>query len=417
MRIKADGDFVRRQNRLLLVEALRLNMPLARTEIGRETGLSLATVTSITSDLMAEGILVSQGEDWTGRQGPGRPLQRLKLNGEAASALGIEISIDGISMTLANYDGGIVARRAVRQPTPSARATTFGRRLALEAKQFVRQHKAASRRLARIGVSVQGIADVRRGSIAWSPAFGARDIPILAPLRDAFGVEAAIANDTNLAAQALLARAPLARSGSAAVVFVGYGVGMGLIIDGRVYDGPTGAAAEFGHMTHIPGGPLCRCGGRGCLEAYAGDYGIHRAAKGLPPASEPPHAAIDGATMSAIESKARAGNRMARSAYRQAGLALGYCLARAIVILDLERVTLMGSGLSAYGLMETALREGLAGGLPTGLRKDIPIDVWPSANNTLMAEGLLRSTLAAIDRQLIGRLGTDAVVAQRETAL
>ena len=53
---------------------------------------------------------------------------------------------------------------------------------------------------------------------------------------------------------------------------------MGLIINGDVYHGATGAASEFGHMNHIPHGPLCRCGKQGCIEAYAADYGIWRAA-------------------------------------------------------------------------------------------------------------------------------------------
>ena len=418
MRIKADGEFVRRQNRLLLVEALRRAAPLARTELGRETGLSPATVTSITSGLMAEGILIDQGqgEEFSVPQGPGRPLQRLRLNGAVASVLGIEISIDGIGMTIANYDGEVVARKLERQSTLTASAAAFGRRLARDAGSFVHEHKDASRRLARVGVSIQGIADARRGSIAWSPAFRARDIPILEPLRQALGVEATIANDTNLAAQALISRSQLASTGSAAVVFVGYGVGMGLIIEGAVYDGPTGAAGEFGHMIHVPDGPLCLCGRRGCLEAYIGDYGIYRAANGLDPTSEPPAAAIDAATMAGIEARARGGDKAARAAYAAAGLALGYCLARTVAILDLERVTLMGSGMSAYGLMEPAIRKGLSAGLPSGLQKSIPIEVWPSVNNALMSEGLMRSTLAAIDQRVTGRFGAAHSRPVREAA-
>ena len=87
----------------------------------------------------------------------------------------------------------------------------------------------------------------------------------------------------------------------AAVVFIGYGVGMGLILNGQVYHGPTGAAAEFGHMNHLPGGPLCRCGRRGCVEAYAADYSILRWASGHADRQLPSFTAIPAGEMQALE--------------------------------------------------------------------------------------------------------------------
>ena len=128
MRVKADGDFVRRQNRLLLLETLRRHGPQARIELGRQTGLSPATITSITGDLVAEGLLVGHDGVAATRSGPGRPLQRLKLNPVAASVLGIEISIDAISFTLASYAGAEVAREVRHERTLRAGARSFGPR-------------------------------------------------------------------------------------------------------------------------------------------------------------------------------------------------------------------------------------------------------------------------------------------------
>ena len=119
----------------------------------------------------------------------------------------------------------------------------------------------------------------------WSPAFRARNIPVVAPVQSALGISCTIANDANMMAEGL---DPQRQTGTAAVVFMGYGVGMGLIINGSVYHGPTGAAAEFGHMNHLPHGALCRCGRRGCVEAYAADYGILRNASGEPDSRPPP---------------------------------------------------------------------------------------------------------------------------------
>ena len=415
MRVKADGDFVRRQNRLLLLETLRRYGPLARIELGRKTGLSPATVTSITGDMVAEGVLVSSEDAVAARPSPGRPMQRLRLNPEAASVLGIEISIDASSFMLTAYDGSEVAREVRHERTSRAVSRSFGPRLATEARHFLKRHGRSHGPLRRVGVSVQGIADVRRGSIAWSPAFRSRDIAIVEPLEAALGVKTTISNDTNLAALALINRRPEAFSGSAAVVFVGYGVGMGLIVNGAVYAGPNGAAAEFGHMNHIPEGPCCRCGRRGCIEAYAADYGVVRRAGGVDPASAPPLAAVAPAIMHAIEEQAKCGEPDARAAFQEAGLALGYGLARAIALLDLERVAFVGSGVSAMGLLEPSIRQGLLRGLPVGLQRNIPIEV-ESARHNLMTDGLTESLLGDVDRRIAAHAGESGTLVAGERA-
>lgn len=416
MREKADGEWMRRQNRLLLVEALRRHGPMARTEIGRETGLSLATVTSITGDLIAEG-LIAEVADGAHHARPGRPLQKLRLNAGAAAGLGVEVYFDALHFRLVSYDGSVMAS-ATADPMPrTTKATAFGARLSRAAKAFVAANLPEGTRLAQAGVLVQGIADPRNGSIAWSPAFNARNIPVLPPLREALGVPASIANDSNLAAEALLTLESDRYGGSSCVVFLGNGVGMGLVLNGRVHLGPHGAAAEFGHMNHRPGGPLCRCGCRGCLEAYTADYGIHRAAMGLDPALPPGNAAVSSADMAAIAAKARRGNKVARAAFDQAGEALGYCLGRAISILDLDRVVLTGSGLDQWDLIEPPMRRALDASLPSGLAKDLPIDLWTETNASLMTRGLLSSILAQIDRRLVGQLIRGGAARQAEAAL
>lgn len=403
---KADGDFVRRQNRSLVLEGLRCNGPQARSEIGRRTGLSPATISSITADLLDEGVLKA-GEDAAlaatePRAGPGRPLTRLALNGTVATVLGIEISVDRVRFVLCGYDGHGIADVTLAIATRTASAANFGRQLARDAKSIIARSLGPGATVARIGVSVQGIADVKRGRIAWSPAFAARDIDVCGPLRLAFRAPVTIANDMNLVARTMRGRRPEALS--AAVVFTGYGVGMGLILGGGVYDGPTGAAAELGHTNHVPDGPKCRCGCNGCVEAYAADYGILRAAENGDPAAEPTYEAIDAATMAAMADRARLGDRRVAAAYASAGLALGYGLARSIALLDLERITLMGSGVRAYDLLQPGLEEGLRRGLPAGLRKSIPIEIEPGERDP-MTYGLMQAILGDVDA-LMARRGS-----------
>ncbi|MFV0487928.1 MAG: ROK family protein, partial [Vibrio fluvialis] len=254
------------------------------------------------------------------------------------------------------------------------------------------------RDIARIGVAVQGLAENQRGIVTWSPAFGSHDIPIAHPLTQAFGIPVAIGNDANMIAEALIGNgAP--RHGTNIVIFIGHGVGMGLIIDGAVFHGDTGAAAEFGHMNHLPRGALCRCGRRGCIEAYAADYGILRMANGGA-SNEPPHAtAIPDQVLRNIETAARAGNPHASAAFAAAGEALGYGIARLIAVLNPSRIVIAGIGTRAMPLLAPSLHQAIADGVVEELRRGILIDIIPLETD-LIIQGTIAQALRTLDRDV-----------------
>ena len=399
--LKADSDQVRRQNRGLVLAVLRRNGPSARIELGRITELSPATITSITSDLIAEGLIKSAGEEGGSRAGPGRPLVRLELNPEAGLVLGIRISIDQARLELARYNGEVVHAEVKALASYDAAPEAYARELAAQAVAFIAALNVSTRSILRTGVAVQGIADAMRGVIAWSPAFRARDIPVCAALETALGSEVVIANDSNLMARILVEREG-AVAGTTVVVFIGYGVGMGIILDGRVYDGPTGAAAEFGHMNHEPAGPLCRCGRRGCVEAYVADYAILRRFNGDAPTAEPTHHAVDSAALDDVFARALAGDVRAVETYREAGLALGYGIARTVALLNAGRVVVAGPGARAFDVMKPWIDEGFSLALPAPLGEGVVIETAATGQDMIFA-GLLAQLFAELDRNTFAR--------------
>ena len=157
MREKADSDLVRRQNRRLVLDALRQHGPLARIELGRHTGLSPASITSISSQLIADGIL--RGSRRTAHpvvpMRRGRPLTQLDINAESAHVVAVKISIDGVEMALADSRGTIIDRSISRIATYDAEPARFGKAVAAEIARQLRQ-------VARAGA--QGGAHRRRGS-------------------------------------------------------------------------------------------------------------------------------------------------------------------------------------------------------------------------------------------------------------
>ena len=408
--MKADSEQIRRQNRGLVLATLRRDGRLARVELGRATGLSPATITSISSDLIEEQIVRASEEDLQqlAKIGPGRPLVRLELNPDAALVLAIKISIDEIDFALSDFSGTVLDRSVVHIATFEAEGERFGQHIAKEAAAYLEKAGIDRKRLRHIGVAVQGFADMNQGTIVWSPAFKARNIPIAAPLFQAFGVTCSFANDANMIAQFLLSGELARFSGTAAVVYVGPGIGMGLIIGGSIYGGSRGSAAEFGHMNHMPHGPLCRCGQQGCIEAYAANYGIHRAATGLESA-EAPHTAVPDSAMRRIEDEARAGQPAARKAFRDAGLALGFGVARVVALLSPEKIVFAGPGTRAFPLMEEAIHEGLNEGLVADLRSGLEIEVaaW---NRDMIVDGIVSGALRYLDREVFSRPGSAYVL-------
>jgi predicted NBD/HSP70 family sugar kinase len=401
MRGKADSDLVRRQNRHIVLEALRSHGPMARVELGRLTGLSPASITTIANQLIGDNAMLELDEtpDRGDPSRRGRPITRVDLNPNAARVIAIKISIGGVEMALVDFSGSIIARKKVAVATYEMAAEEFGNQIKNMIGSFLDENKLAPEDVAYIGVAAQGVTDSVLGTVAWSPAFKQRNIPVIEPIETEFGIKCSIANDANMIAEGVMAADRYSYTGTAAVVFMGYGVGMGLVIDGKVFHGSTGAAAEFGHMNHIPNGASCRCSRAGCLEAYASDYGILRSAENHSDQLPPPSSAVDPAVMRALESAARSGDANAAAAYAKAGRAIGYGLARMIALLNPDRIVLAGPGTRALDLIEPALRAAIEEGVVEALRTQVKIETAPIYTDMILT-GTIAATLRHLDSEI-----------------
>jgi predicted NBD/HSP70 family sugar kinase len=413
MQEKADSELVRRQNRRVVLNALRQHGPLARIELGRATGLSPASITSIASQLIAERILE---ELETVLPLPvsirrGRPIVRLGITSAAAHVLAVNISIDTVRLAIADFNGQILHQSAFHIPTYSATAESFGNDVVKAIDGFLTTSGFVPKAIARIGVAIQGLADDKAGTLVWSPAFSAKNIPLTQPIEKHFGIACLLANDTNMIAEGILSDDPAKNQGTIATIFTGYGVGMGLIINGEVYHGATGGASEFGHMNHIPHGAPCRCGRRGCIEAYAADYGIWREAMGMLDDGAP-HEAIDDDAMQALLQRAESGDLKAIGAFEKAGEALGIGIARLIAILNPNRIVIAGPGLNASKIIEPSLHRGVVAGVIEELRRNVKIEFVPFETDMI-----LRGTIAAMLKAVDGDITAQGLAARGESVL
>jgi predicted NBD/HSP70 family sugar kinase len=209
-----------------------------------------------------------------------------------------------------------------------------------------------------------------------------------------------VANDAVAIALAVVAREPALARGLAAAIKVGHGVGMGVLLDGELPGGDGGVGREIGHFKLAPDGPQCRCGQRGCIEAYLADYALYRDARtfvDLPSgdAQEPSEAQMESLHALALDRDPRL-----EQLFRQAGRALADAVAATVSILHPDLVILTGPGLRAFSMMRAAYDERLGEALLPWLLRQTAIHIRPSATATVV-DGMARRTLQLVDRHLV----------------
>jgi len=178
-------------------------------------------------------------------------------------------------------------------------------------------------------------------------------VDVGATLAEALGKPVVVANDVNCGALAEHRLGAGRGCGNLLALFVGTGVGGGLVIDGSLVAGPRGLAGEVGHLTVVDGGRLCGCGGRGHLEAYAGRAGMERRARELA-ARGRSSLLVDLAGTGSIKSRhlakaLEAGDEVAAELLDEAVSALALVIGNLATILDLRRVVLGGGVVDRLG--------------------------------------------------------------------
>ena len=357
MQIKAGSDLVRRQNRSLILSALRGQPRMSRTDLSASTGLSPSTVSAITSDLLSQDTLLELPEGESNGARRGRPQIALALNPAKAHVLSVELQHNQLSVGICDYSGAMINGLEDRFST----AGCTGEELLVRFSRLMRMtlSNAKVEQPAAIVVAIQGRTDAQSRDLLWSPIASGRDVHLAAYLEVEFGCPVTVANDCSMIAAALRSLDPDRYGKDCLAVLLSHGIGMGLYLNGRLFTGRHSSAAEFGHMLYRHGGALCRCGSRGCIEAYAGDYAIWRSAHGLPEDTLPP-VELSGLDMRTLAKKARASDGPERRAFKQAAEAIGSGLAGLFALIDPVPIAFVGSGTAAFDIAEPYIRACIA---------------------------------------------------------
>ncbi|GGU50088.1 xylose repressor [Streptomyces albospinus] len=385
---------IRRRNLARVLRAVAADGPLSRPGVAARIGLTRAGVAPLVDELLRAGLLVETGPAATG--GRGRPGSELAVSDRGPAGIGAEIGVDHLAVCAVDLRGRIRARVAADAANRHSEPGPVLRQLSALLADVRTGIAAEGLRPAGLAVAVPGL--VARGSttVVHAPNLGWRDTdlaPALAPEYGGAGsVPLTVENEANLGALAeLRLSGGTGRPAPPDFLHVSaeIGIGAAVVVDGQLLRGDRGFAGELGHVPVYPEGRPCDCGGRGCLEQYAGERAVLRAG-GLSPERAAAGRPGPGAAVALLARRAADGDAATVRALHEAGTALGIALAGAVNLLDPRAVVLGGS------------LAGLAPWVLPSLERELTFRTAVAAQPAVSGDPLVRVSQLGADGPLFG---------------
>lgn len=341
---------VRGANRALMLQILRKHPKLSRAELARRTGLSEGTISRIASELLNERLILEQGaEKSTG----GRPGLRLELDQTYLRSVGAEIHEWETRVSIGTLLGQVIETERFRTPSsPTATLDAIADHVHRALDRFGRE------RLRGVGVSARGIVDNVRGVVDVGSIPEWNGVPIKQYLEEKLDIPVYVENNVRAAtlAEYSYGNSEIHNSRCMLLVKIDEGVGMGIILDGKLYRGPHRAAGEFGQMViaDSPGG-----GAQdrpGCLESLVSNPAILARYAALSKDKRTRYGDTE-RRMSTVCHLAMQGDPAAVQAVREAMRFLGIGIANVVWGLNPDVVLINGVITEAWPLVVTAIQE------------------------------------------------------------
>lgn len=334
MRTAAD---IRKHNAFAVIRALHGSGGSTRRRLADLLGLSFATVAAICTSLIDAGVVIEVAQK---KASAGRPTGLLALNPQHGIVIGVDLaetyvvvetydaSLEPVSSTEIEID---IHRRRPQQVVARVKEA-----LAAE----IARH--SGERLLAIGVSAPGQVDPIGGTSVFAPNWNWHNVPLLGMLEDVTSALLVLDNPLKALAIAELWSTPARAAENFIVLNLGTGIGCGIAIAGEVLRGRTNSAGEWGHTVVVADGRACRCGSRGCVEAYVGAPGILETLRNRHPQSDLLHGDDQTSSLRAIAQAAAAADPVAIDVLEHTAHFLGIAVASLVNLLNPDTVIVGG---------------------------------------------------------------------------
>ena len=323
-----------------IFELVRATGRIARAKIARTLDISPGSVTALTAELISDGFL-REVEETSRETSRGRPPVALELVPDALYVIGVKLSDELHTATLTDFGGNALASASQITTADKKSADELLTETEAIISKVCKSAKISQKKISAIGVGISGIVNYETGVVAWSPLLEELDTPLGDIFSTYFKTPVCIDNDANVLTLAELWFGAGRALSNFAVITIEHGVGMGFVSDNRLFRGAHSMGLELGHSKVQLDGALCRCGQRGCLEAYLADYALAREASTalITPSSK--RQDLNDYLKSLYE-MAKLGDQASLKIFKRAGRYLAVALSNIIHLFDPKLIILSG---------------------------------------------------------------------------
>ena len=329
---------LRKRNRAQALAAVYHNGPMTRQEIGEATGVSPATVSNLVGDLLDQGVIVEAGaEDSNG----GRPRALLRVKPEYRYVVGVDVGETAILVELFDLDMHVRASHSIT-PTPGRLDPETTAEYVLEGlDRVVTYSRIPPEEILGVGVGVPGLVVHGDDAIVHAQTIGWDGVPFGKMLRRGTSLPLFVENGAKTFGQAEKWFGAARDAENAIIVLLGTGTGTSIFAQGELYRGASSSAGEWGHTTVMVNGRTCRCGAKGCLEAYVGGWAIvaryDKLRRRTPSGSD-----TDLVARLTVIAEAPSGDQAAAEVLQETATYLGAGIANLINLFNPERIVVGG---------------------------------------------------------------------------
>lgn len=239
-------------------------------ELGREMDLSVPTVTKLVGELMDDGFVVDFGKQETNG---GRRPNKYGVNPDSGYFMGVDMKLSYINIALINFNGHVVASN-MEIPFQQENTQENLDKLCDIINAFVKHLTVPKDKILSVGVNISGRVNTETGH-SYSRYFF-NEQPLSEIFHEKLGLLVSIDNDSRAMAYGEFMSGSVKGEKDVLFVNVSWGLGLGILLEGKLYYGKSGFSGEIGHMSVFDNEIICHCGKKGCLETQASGSYIHR---------------------------------------------------------------------------------------------------------------------------------------------
>ncbi len=335
-------QLVKIKNRNLILRLIYERGSISRQEISRLIGLTPATVTNITGELLEKGF-ITELSNFREKSSAGRKAVPLAINPTAGYVIGVDIRPKIVRMSISDLLG--------RLSNIESFPYNSNRDELIETLVEKLQVLTEDRDILGIGIGVPGLVDSSSGEVKISPNLGWKNLNLSGPIEKSLRIPVTVENNVRVMALGERWFGKGKKSDNFILVYVSLGVGSGIVISGKIYKGINNSAGEIGHTVVSEDGELCNCGKKGCLETFASARAIVKNFKGT--------SLDEDSDIDEIKSAIEKGDKRAIEIVNRAGYYLGVGISNLVNILDPEMIILAGRVIRLGKTLLFPMRESL----------------------------------------------------------